>query len=121
MRYLTRKEEEIMQLYWAHGPMSIKRLQELYDEPQPHVNTLSTIVRGLEEKGCIGHEQKGKTFVYHAAASADEIGTRTVRNAVERYFRGSFSGLVSTLVKEEEVSVDELRRLLDEIESSHNS
>ncbi len=99
--------------------MTVRELQSLYDEPRPHFNTLSTMVRLLEEKGCVGHEQKGKTYIYSAIVSAGEIGVRTVRSAVDRYFRGSFRGLVSTLVKDENVSVDELRRLLDEIESAN--
>ena len=45
MKKLTNKEKEIMTLYWQHGPMFVRELQEHYDEPRPHFNTLSTIVR----------------------------------------------------------------------------
>lgn len=50
MKTLTAKEEEIMGFFWEKGPMFVKQLLELYEEPRPHFNTLSTIVRGLEEK-----------------------------------------------------------------------
>lgn len=54
MKTLTVKEEEIMGYFWEKGPLFVKQLLEFYDEPRPHFNTLSTIVRGLEEKGfCI--------------------------------------------------------------------
>lgn len=50
MKTLTVKEEEIMGYFWEKGPLFVKQLLEFYDEPRPHFNTLSTIVRGLEEK-----------------------------------------------------------------------
>ena len=51
MKKLTNKEKEIMDLYWQHGPMFVKELLEYYDEPRPHFNTLSTMVRILEKEG----------------------------------------------------------------------
>lgn len=39
-----------MGYFWTEGPLFVKQLLEFYDEPRPHFNTLSTIVRGLEEK-----------------------------------------------------------------------
>ena len=59
MKKLTNKEKEIMTLYWQHGPMFVRELQEHYDEPRPHFNTLSTIVRILEREGYLGHKQFG--------------------------------------------------------------
>ncbi len=42
MKKLTNKEKEIMDLYWQHGPMFVRELQEHYADPKPHFNTLST-------------------------------------------------------------------------------
>ena len=50
MKTLTAKEEEIMGYFWEKGPLFVKQLLEFYDEPRPHFNTLSTIVRGLKKK-----------------------------------------------------------------------
>lgn len=47
MKMLTAKEEEIMGYFWEKGPLFVKQLLDFYDEPRPHFNTLSTIVRGL--------------------------------------------------------------------------
>ncbi|MDE6825338.1 MAG: BlaI/MecI/CopY family transcriptional regulator, partial [Paramuribaculum sp.] len=59
---LTPKEEIIMNHFWANGPMTIKALQShCAGSFIPHINTLSTIVRGLEEEGWMIHEQTGKT------------------------------------------------------------
>ena len=59
MKMLTAKEEEIMGYFWEKGPLFVKQLLDFYDEPRPHFNTLSTIVRGLEEKGFLSHEVFG--------------------------------------------------------------
>jgi len=55
MKRLTAKEEEIMGFFWEKGPLFVKEILAFYDEPRPHFNTLSTIVRGLEEKGFLAH------------------------------------------------------------------
>ena len=59
MKRLTAKEEEIMGWFWQKGPLFVKELLEYYEEPKPHFNTLSTIVRGLEEKGFLAHKNFG--------------------------------------------------------------
>ena len=53
MKRLTSKEEEILSYFWAKGPLFVRELLDLQEEPKPHYNTLSTIVRTLEEKGYI--------------------------------------------------------------------
>lgn len=71
MKGLTSKEEEIMNYFWHKGPLFVKELLDFYDEPKPHFNTLSTIVRGLEEKGYVSHKAYGKTYQYFAVVSED--------------------------------------------------
>lgn len=51
MKGLTVKEEELMGYFWEKGPLFVKEMLAFYEEPKPHFNTLSTIVRGLEDKG----------------------------------------------------------------------
>ncbi|MFG6382270.1 MAG: BlaI/MecI/CopY family transcriptional regulator [Muribaculum sp.] len=116
MKELTAKEEEIMNFFWQHGPLFVKEILEFYDNPRPHFNTVSTIVRGLEEKGYIGHKPFGKTYQYYATVSAADMGVKSLKSIISRYFKNSYLGVVSSLVKDENISVDELRRLLDEVE-----
>lgn len=56
---LTSKEEEILGYFWAKGPLFVRELLDLQEESKPHYNTLSTIVRSLEEKGYIGYKVYG--------------------------------------------------------------
>lgn len=117
MKSLTKREEEIMKLFWEKGPLFVKEIIPMLDEPQPHFNTISTIVRGLETKGYVEHEAFGNTHRYYAAVSESEHGKNTLGNVVNRYFGNSYLSAVSSLVKEEKISLDELKRLIELVEN----
>lgn len=120
MKTLTAKEEEIMGFFWKKGPMFVKQLLELYPEPRPHFNTLSTIVRGLEEKGYLSHTAFGNTYQYYALVSEEDFSRKTLRGVISKYFNNSFLGAVSSLVKEEDISVEELKELIRQVEEGKN-
>ncbi len=120
MKRLTTKEEELMVFFWTKGPLFVKELLEFYEEPKPHFNTLSTIVRGLEEKAFLSHKTYGNTYQYFAAVSQEEYKKGALKNIISKYFNNSYLGVVSSLIKEEEISVDELRQLIDEVEKANN-
>ena len=117
MKNLTKREEEIMKLFWEKGPLFVKEIIPLLDEPQPHFNTISTIVRGLEAKGYVAHEAFGNTHRYYAAVSESEHGKRTLGNVVNRNFGSSYVNAVSSLVQEEKISLDELKSLIELVEN----
>lgn len=117
MKTLTVKEEEIMQWFWQKGPLFIKEMQALYKEPRPHVNTLSTMVRILEEKGFVAHKAYGNTYQYYAVVSEEDFKKRTLRGVISKYFNNSYLSAVSSLVKEEAISLEELKALIHEVEN----
>ncbi|MBO8478065.1 MAG: BlaI/MecI/CopY family transcriptional regulator [Bacteroidetes bacterium] len=114
---LTLKEEEVMDLFWENGPMFVRELLDLYDEPKPHFNTLSTIVRSLEEKGYLSHRSYGKTYRYFAVIKRDEYKRASLSSVIGKYFDSSPFNAVSALVQSEELSAEELRKLLDMVEN----
>lgn len=116
MKSLTAKEEEIMRFFWEKGPMFVKQLVELYEEPRPHFNTLSTIMRGLEEKGYLSHTAYGNSYQYYAVVSEKDFGRKNLKSIISKYFNNSFLGAVSSLVKEEDISVEELKELVRMVE-----
>ena len=116
MKRLTAKEEEVMGFFWEKGPLFVKQPLEFYPEPRPHFNTLSTIVRGLEEKGYLAHTAFGNTYQYRAAVSTDEFKRGTLKSVISKYFNNSYLGVVSSLVKEEEISIEELKELIKQVE-----
>ena len=113
---LTAKEEEAMNIFWEKGPQIIREMLEFYPDPKPHFNTLSTVVRTLEEKGFVSHRQVGQSYQYFAIISADQYHKKTLSNIIGRYFRGSYVNAISALVKEEQISIDELKQLIDDVE-----
>ena len=119
MKRLTAKEEEVMGYFWEKGPLFVKQLLEFYEPPRPHFNTLSTIVRGLEEKDFLAHTAYGNTYQYYAVVSADDFKRKTLKGIISKYFDNSYLSVVSSLVKEEKISVEELKQLIEEVEKSH--
>lgn len=118
MKQLTAKEEELMGFFWGKGPLFVKQLLDFYDEPKPHFNTLSTIVRGLEEKGYLSHTAFGNTYQYFAQVSESDFSKSTLRNVITKYFDNSYLGAVSSLVKEESISLDDLKQLIADVEKA---
>lgn len=116
MQKLTRKEEEIMNLFWEHGPMFIQELQALYPEPQPLFNTLSAQVRTLEKNGYMTHESFSGAHKYHPVVSREEYGRNSIAGFTEKCFGKSYQRMVSCLVQSKEISVEELKELIAKIE-----
>ena len=120
MKDLTEKEEEIMQFFWENGPMYVKKIVELYPDPKPHINTISTFVRLLEQKGFVKHEQKGNSYLYYAAINREEYSHRTLRSVMKRYFNNSMMGVVSALFKDDNVSDEELKELINLVKNKNS-
>ena len=99
------------------GPLFVKELLPFYDDPKPHFNTLSTIVRGLEEKGYLAHKAYGNSYQYYATVSREDFSTGTLKGVISKYFNNSFLNAVSSLVREENISVDELKELIRQVEN----
>ena len=115
MERLTNKEEEVMQVMWKLDKAFVK---EVMDELPGgnHYNTISTIVRNLEEKGYLGHTAYGKTHQYFPLVSKDEFARRFIKQTLSRYFDDSYKSMVSFFAKEEDISAEELREIIDIIE-----
>lgn len=114
---LTEKEAFIMNLLWKHGPLFVRQMLEHYDDPRPHFNTVSTTVRIMEEKGYVEHEAVGSSHRYKAIASPDDFRERSLADVVKSYFNNSYKMAVSALVEEEKITVEELRELIEMVES----
>ena len=120
MEKLTAKEEEVLGFFWKHGAMPVRDIVEMCDEPKPHFNTISTIVRALEEKGYVGHTQHGKSYQYHAIVAEEDMGKKTMSSIVGRYFKNSYLRVVSSFVEDGNIPIEELRKLLDEVEHKND-
>lgn len=97
--------------------MFVREMVELYPEPRPHFNTVSTLVRILEEKGYVEHEVVGNSHRFHAVARMEDFRDRSLGEVIRDYFNNSYKSAVSALAQDEKISVDELREIIDLIES----
>jgi len=113
---LTEKEEQIMQMLWSKGPLYVREMVALYPEPHPHFNTVSTLVRILEQKGHVGHEVIGGCHRFYAITEMNSVRRSRLNTFIKNYFSNSYLSAVSALVKEEKISVDELKELIDMVE-----
>ena len=116
MKRLTKKEEIIMEHFWEKGPLFVRELRELYPEPKPHFSTLSTQVRTLQEEGFIDHKAYGPTYQYFAKVTKEEYKQRSLIGLIDKYFDNSYLSAVSALVKEEKITVDQLKELINLVE-----
>jgi predicted transcriptional regulator len=115
MEQLTNKEEEVMQAVWKLEKAFVKEIVAALPN-ENHYNTISTIVRNLEEKGYVSYIAYGKTHQYFPVVSKDEYTKRFMNLAMKRYFDNNYKSMVSFFAKEEKISASELREILDIIE-----
>jgi predicted transcriptional regulator len=118
MKHLTNREEEIMEIFWKDGSMFVKDVIKELSDPAPHYNTISTIVRGLEEKGFLDHEQFGNTHRYFPIISREEFSKNSLKNLVGKYFNTSYASVVSMFAEEEDISIEEIQKLIEQVKST---
>ncbi|QDO92475.1 BlaI/MecI/CopY family transcriptional regulator [Formosa sediminum] len=118
MQKLTNKEEEIMHILWKLKKAFVKDVLEEITEDKPHYNTLSTIIRNLEEKGYVDYTAYGKTHQYFPVITKEAYRKRFMNSAIEHYFNNSYKNVVSFFAKEEKISVDDLKEIIDVIEQN---
>lgn len=109
-----------MNLLWSLERAFVKDLLAQWpDKEIPAYNTVSTVVRILEEKAYVSHEAFGRSHQYYTIVSKREYQKRFMKNAVENVFSGSFSGMISSLLDNQGgLSTTELNKLRDLIDKS---
>lgn len=112
MKELTRAEEQVMQVLWDIEKGFVKDILDRFDEPRPAYNTVSTIVRILQEKGFVSHKAYGRTHEYYPLISKDEYRKTRMSNFVKDYFSSSFENMVSFFAREKDISVKEMEEIM---------
>ena len=115
MKPLTRAEEQVMKVLWQLGNGLLMEVVEKMPRPQPHKNTVATILKTLVDKKFVHIEQLGRIHRFHPAVSKDDYSNTSLTNVVKGYFEGSFSNVVSFLVDEKKLSVEDLELLLKQL------
>lgn len=108
---------KIMQLLWKMKRATARELTEELNKSEPIAHsTVQTLLRQLEAKGSVNHEQDGRTFYFFPLVRQDKVKKSAARELIHNVFEGNVGGLVSYLIENEKVSADELseiRKLID--------
>ncbi|MGL6267253.1 MAG: BlaI/MecI/CopY family transcriptional regulator, partial [Chitinophagaceae bacterium] len=115
---LTKAEEQIMQVIWNLDKAFLRDIIEEIAEPKPHQNTIATILKILVEKEFVGVHVFGRMHQYYPLVSKENYSESTMKNLVRGYFEGSFSNAVSFMVKENNLSVEDLELLLSQLKKT---
>ncbi len=114
-KQLTKAEEQIMQVLWGLEVASVKEVIDQLPNPKPAYNTVSTIIRILETKEFVGHQPKGRGYVYHPLVKKSSYSNQSLQKIMDGYFGGSFKSMVSFFVQKNDMDVSELEHVLREI------
>jgi BlaI family transcriptional regulator, penicillinase repressor len=116
-RELTRAEEQIMHILWEKGSGLVHDILKEFPDPKPAYNTVSTIIRILEQKRFVGHKAYGRTYEYFPLITKTEYTKTYFRSIVANYFGNSFKSVASFFTAEENLSVAELEEIRQLMES----
>ena len=120
MKILTKAEEQVMQVLWKLEKGFLREIIETMPAPKPHQNTVATLLKILVDKEFVSITVLGRQHLYTPLVEKDEYSKRTMKQIVKGYFEGSFSNVVSFMVKENNISVEELETLLAQIKKQQN-
>lgn len=125
---LGKTQYKILETLYKSGPLTAREITDHLSEHAPIAHsTTQTLLRQLEAKGLVGHEEQRvsdtgtRVFVFRALCSPDELANNPLRDLLSRVYQGSVYSLMAHLLRQEKVSPDEiarLRRLLEEAEET---
>ena len=115
---LAKREEEIMRVFWKLDKAFIKEIIPQLPKPQPHYNSVATMVKILEEKGFLDHEIVGNVYLYYPKISQHQYQKHAMKDIVKHYFDNSYPRMLAFFAKEENLSEKELKEILEMIKSN---
>tara|TARA_R110002073_G_scaffold57778_4_gene146808 strand:+ start:244523 stop:244888 length:366 start_codon:yes stop_codon:yes gene_type:complete len=115
VKQLTKAEEQIMQVLWQLKRCTVKEIINELPDPKPAYNTVSTIVRILEDKQFVDHEPVGKGYKYFPVVAKSAYSNQSLHKLMDGYFGGSFKSMVSFFVEKNDISLKEMEGILKEI------
>lgn len=112
LKPLTKAEEQVMQAIWKLNKAFLREIVDAMPVPKPHQNTVATLLKILIEKKYIKVDVIGRMHQYYPAISKEAYSKASMKTLVKGYFEGSFSEAVSFMIKENNLSIEELEILL---------
>ncbi|WP_321479130.1 BlaI/MecI/CopY family transcriptional regulator [uncultured Bacteroides sp.] len=116
MEKLTIQEEEAMIYIWELNTCIVKDIVCKYQKPSPPYTTVASIVKNLERKGYVKSERIGNLYRYSPAIKQSDYKRNFVGNVVQNYFKNSYKEMVSFFAKDQKISSEELKEIIEMIE-----
>ena len=123
MKELTKRELNVLEILWELKQGFVNDVIRKMHDPKPPYTTVSSIIRILETKGYVSHKTYGNTYEYKPIISMLRYKKFALTNLISKYFDGSLENVVSFMVKENELSdeeVNEISELIDQYKKKGN-
>ncbi len=116
---LSRRERQIMDILYRSGKASASEVREAMDDA-PGYSAVRAMLRVLEEKGHVRHQEEGLKYVYVPTVAREKAKRSAVKHVLETFFAGSPEQIVAALldVSAARLTRDELDRMADLIEKA---
>ena len=115
--HLSKRERQIMDIIYRMGEASVSDVLERLPDP-PGYNSARMLMNILERKGHLQHRKEKNRFIYFPTVKTEEAKKSALNHLLRTFFSGSASGVVSTLLKEKNMSEEDLQELSDMIEAA---
>ena len=105
----TPAELEVLQIIWEHGPCTVREVMNLLSPKRSRAYTsVMSLMSVMADKGMLRQKAEGKAFIYSAKVSRNKTQSRMLGDLLNRAFDGSASALVAHLLRETELSIEEM-------------
>jgi predicted transcriptional regulator len=115
--YLTDREADVMQVLWDHGPSVVSEVKDRLADDLAYTTVL-TILRTLEQKGYVKHEEEGRVHRYFASVREDAARKSALQHLTGKMFKGSAELLFTHLVADRRLSKDQIERMRELLASA---
>lgn len=109
---LAKREEQIMQVCWTLGKAFIRDIIPHLPSPQPHYNSVATIIKILEEKGFLAHETIGNIHCYYPLITRENYQEHATKDFLQQYFDNSYAKMLTYFTKSGKITAEELKDIL---------
>jgi len=117
MELLTPQEEQLMLYVWQFGKGFVKDYRDMYPDPKPPYTTVATIIKKLEGKDYVTSKMYGNTYEYRPKIKSEKYKSQRISGMVNDYFQNSYKEMVSFFAKEEKLSEEDLKEIIEMIKN----
>ena len=109
---LGKLELQVMKLIWDRGNATVRDVwEELYPEKRLAYTTVATVMRKLESKGFLKHDERDRTYIYRPLIEQGEVSQGMLKELIDGLFDGSAAKLVNTLVQTQDLTEKDLAQI----------